>query len=327
VIFSKKNKINSFFDILTNRGFIILIFSIVNLLHLNILKRIFNKKLIIKKVNEYKMYLLTSDNGISRSLILFGKREEDKRYILDRILNENMNVFDIGANIGYYTIFFLKKIKKGKVLAIEPSSENLKLCQKNIELNNLNKKNINFITAGVSNVNAKKKFYISKQSNLHTFNIEGSAKRYLSGESKAIATFTVHHLSKKFFVPNLIRMDVEGHECEIISGMLKYIKKGIFKPHICFEPHISSYSKNNKFSIILTNLFKSGYYTNLLSSNASSGTDKIFNLTRIKPLKVLKSDGEHRAIFENIQPKDTINILTKLGGARTVLLSPDSTSN
>ena len=84
---------------------------------------------------------------------------------------------------------------------------------------------------------------MSKQSNLHTFNIEGSAKRYLSGELRFIETFTVHNLSKKFFIPNLIRMDVEGHECQIISGMLKYIKKGIFKPHICFEPHITSILK------------------------------------------------------------------------------------
>ena len=225
MIFSKKNKINSFFDILINRGFAILIFSIVNLIHLNISKRILIKKLVIKKVNEYKMYLLTSDNGISRSLILFGRREEDKKYILNKILNENMNVCDIGANIGYYTIFFLKKIKKGKVLAIEPSSENLKLCKKNIELNNLNKNNVNFVTAGVSDVNQKKKFFMSKQSNLHTFNIEGSAKRYLSGELRFIETFTVHNLSKRFFIPNLIRMDVEGHECQIISGMLKYIKR------------------------------------------------------------------------------------------------------
>ena len=116
-------------------------------------------------------------------------------------------------------------------------------------------------------------------------------------------------------------MDVEGHECQIISGMLKYIKKGIFKPHICFEPHITSYSKNNNFSMTLTELFKSGYYTNLLSSNAATGTKKIIDLTKITPVKVLKSDGEFRAIFENIKSKDTINILTKLG-ARTVLLSP-----
>ena len=171
------------------------------------------------------MYLLTNDNGISRSLILFGKREEDKIFILNKIFKKDMNIFDIGANIGYYTIFFLIKIKQGKILAIEPSSENLKLCKKNVELNNLSMKNINFIPAGVSNINAKKTFFMSRQSNLHTFNIEGSAKRHLNGESRVIKTFTVHSLSKKFFVPNLIRMDVEGHECQIISGMLKYIKK------------------------------------------------------------------------------------------------------
>ena len=202
--FSKKNKINSFFDILINRGFAILISSIINLLHLNISKRIFNKKLIIKKVNEYKMYLLTNDNGISRSLILFGKREEDKIYILNKILNENMNIFDIGANIGYYTIFFLKKIKKGKVLAIEPSSENLKLCKKNIELNNLNKNNINFVTAGVSNINAKKTFFMSKQSNLHTFNIEGSAKRYLNGESRLLKLLQFTIYLKNFLSQTLL---------------------------------------------------------------------------------------------------------------------------
>ena len=322
MIFSKKNKIKSFFDILFNRGVIVLLVSIINLLHLNISKFFFKNRLIIKRVNNYKMYLLSNDSGISRSLILFGKREEDKKYILKKILNSKMKVFDIGANIGYYTIFFLKNIDKGRILAIEPSIDNLNLCKKNIKLNKINSKNIRFICAGASNVNKKKKFLISKQSNLHTFNPEGSAKRFLSGESIKIPTYTLHNFSKKFFVPDLIRMDVEGHECEIISGMLKYIKNGYFKPHICFEPHITSYSTNNNFSNILTKLFKLGYFTNLLSSNAQSGTNRIFNLTKISPVKILNSDGEKRAIFKNINEKDTIHILTKLGGARTVLLSP-----
>ena len=37
-----------------------------------------------------------------------------------------MNIFDIGANIGYYTVFF-SKIKDGKILAVEPSSNNINL--------------------------------------------------------------------------------------------------------------------------------------------------------------------------------------------------------
>lgn len=322
MIFLKKNKLNSFFDILINRGVLVLLSSIINLIHLNISKRILSKKLIIKNVNNYKMNLLTNDNGISRSLILFGKREEDKKYILKNILHSKMNVFDIGANIGYYTIFFLKNVNRGKILAIEPASDNLDLCKKNIQLNNIKNKNVKFICAGASNLNTKQKFLISKQSNLHTFNPEGSAKRFLTGESKNINTYTVYNLSKKYFIPDLIRMDVEGHECEIISGMLKYIENGYFKPHICFEPHITSYSRNNKFFITLNKLFKLGYYTNLLSSNAQNGTNKIFNLTKIVPLKVLKSDGVKRGIFKNLNNKDTIKILTKIGGARTVLLSP-----
>ena len=322
MIFSIKNNLNSFFDILINRGIFVLVNSIINLIHLNISKRILNKKLIIKTVTSYKMNLLTNDNGISRSLILFGTREEDKKYILKTILNTNMNVFDIGANIGYYTIFFLKNINKGKILAIEPSRDNLDLCKKNIKLNGINNKNIEFICAGASNVNTKKKFLISKQSNLHTFNTQGSAKRFLTGKSLYVKTYTLHSLSKKYFIPNLIRMDVEGHECEIISGMLKHIENGYFKPHICFEPHITSYSVNNKFSLTLRKLFNLGYYTNLLSSNAQSGTDRIFNLTQIKPHKILKSDGVKRAIFKNVKNTETIKILTKLGGARTVLLSP-----
>ena len=30
-------------------------------------------------------------------------------------------------------------------------------------------------------------------------------------------------------------------------------KKNIFKPHICFEPHIDSYSSSNKFANTLKN--------------------------------------------------------------------------
>ena len=42
-MFSKKNKINSFFDILLNRGLLVLISSIINLLHLNIAKKFLTK--------------------------------------------------------------------------------------------------------------------------------------------------------------------------------------------------------------------------------------------------------------------------------------------
>ena len=108
------NKIKSFFQILRQRGILILLKSLLNLILLIIYRDILKKEKIIKRVNEYKMTLMTKDNGISRSLILFGTRELDKKFILESIFKDNMNIFDIGANIGYYTVFFSKELKMVK---------------------------------------------------------------------------------------------------------------------------------------------------------------------------------------------------------------------
>ena len=314
-------KFKNLFEIFKTRGTIVLLKSIKSYFKLILFRNIFNTERIICKVNDYKMILFTNDRGISRSLILFGTRENDKQFILNKILNKKMNIFDIGSNIGFYSIF-LKKKSDGKLLAIEPSLENLNLCRENLKLNNIALKKVSFLNAAASNSNSIKTFFISSQSNLHTLNPEGSAKKYLIGETRKIRSYSIHYLSKKYFKPDLLRMDVEGHEYEIISGMLKFIKTKFFRPHICFEPHITSYSKNNNFSKTLRELFSNGYYTNLLSSNAESGTKKISLLTNKKYFTKITSDGEQRGIFKNVGSEETIKILTKTGGARTVLLSP-----
>tara|TARA_B100000287_G_scaffold306447_1_gene289584 strand:+ start:2682 stop:3650 length:969 start_codon:yes stop_codon:yes gene_type:complete len=318
-------KLKSIFEILETRGATILLKSIKNYLKLIIQRDLLNRKEIVCKVNNYKMSLLTNDRGISRSLILFETRENDKQYILESIIKKKMNIFDIGSNIGYYTIFLKKKID-GSLLAIEPSIENLTLCKKNLKINKINTKKIFFLNAAVSNQNSLKKLYIARQTNLHTLNPEGSAKDHLIGEVRKIKTYSVYSLAQKYFKPDLIRMDVEGHECEIISGMLKYIKSNFFKPHICFEPHISSYSKKNNFAKILKELFKLGYFTKLISSNAESGSKRISKISAQKDPFTILSDGEKRGIFKNINNEETIKILTEIGGARTVLLSPFSES-
>ena len=134
-----------------------------------------------------------------------------------------MSVFDIGANIGYYTIFFAKKLKEGQILAIEPSLENIKL-KENIDLNYINKKKITFLQAGVSNKNSSVDFFLSNNQSPY-IKSRWLSERIFDRKKIKIKNFSIKSLSQKYFTPNLIRMDVEGHECEIISGMLSSIKK------------------------------------------------------------------------------------------------------
>ncbi len=319
-----KNKIKNSFLIIKSRGFICLFFAICNLSFSSFLKYVMGFELFKKKIFNFYLYLDLKDTGISRSLILFGEREIDQKFIIEKTLKKSMNVFDIGANLGYYVLLEKKKIKnEGKILAIEPSPHNIQILKKNLMLNKINKKEVQILQGAISNSDGKKQFFLSKQTNLNTFHDFGSAKKELTGKKINVNIFKISSIAKKYFKPDFIRMDVEGHEVEIIEGMLSSIKNGVLKPVICFEPHLSCYNSKHDFKNVLKELFNYGYKTKYLSSNSINGTNKIKSLSNsYKPFSVVKSDGEQRTVFKNIKNEDCINIVTQIGGSRTVLLSP-----
>ena len=77
------------------------------------------------------MYLNPRDKGISRTLLLFGERELDHKIILEKVLKKNMNIFDIGANIGYYVLMESDLIgHEGSIIAVEPVPDNINLLKK-----------------------------------------------------------------------------------------------------------------------------------------------------------------------------------------------------
>ena len=95
--------------------------------------KLFRKRFVKSKIYNYQMYLDLKDLGLSRALWLFGNRELDHKYMLETIVKPGMSILDIGANIGYYPLMELKLIgKKGKLIAIEPSSSNIALLKKNL---------------------------------------------------------------------------------------------------------------------------------------------------------------------------------------------------
>ncbi len=284
------------------------------------LSALLGKRFVQRKVNEYKMLLDTQDRGISRSLILFGTREVDHKIILEKVLKPGMRIFDIGANIGYYVLMEKLVIgASGEIIVIEPSPTNISLLKRNLELNGY--EGMEVIQGAVSDKEGEFDFFLSKQSNLNTFHEFGSAASTLSGEVVKVRTYTMDELVDKFGAPDLIRMDVEGHEVEIVRGMLDGIRAGKYQPAICFEPHLSCYNEEHDFAPVLKELFDLGYQARYLSSNEKKGSDRISGLG-YSSISEVKSDGVVREIFENIDSDDLIKILTDIGGGRTVYLTP-----
>ena len=107
--------------ILKKKGLKKLLFSFFYFFLIEIYKNFYPKKFIKKKIFKFKMFLNPFDKGISRTLILFGEREIDHLIILKKILKKNMNIFDVGANIGYYILLQRQFISKSsKIIAVEP---------------------------------------------------------------------------------------------------------------------------------------------------------------------------------------------------------------
>jgi FkbM family methyltransferase len=272
-----------------------------------------------KKVFNYKLYLDTSDRGLSRTLFLFGKREIDHYKMLQEILKPGMNILDIGANIGYYAIMESKVIgPSGSITAIEPMLPNIEMLKRNIELNSVT--NIDVVHGAVSEQFGTGQMYMSSHSNLHTFHKDGSAAAYLESTPVDVPTMTLRDAAARSDKrADLIRMDVEGHEVEILGQLVDLAREDVMTPRVIFETHLSRYTAENDFAPVLSNLFSLGYKVRSAASSSNSGTARLEGLG-YKGSDPFYSDFGERSIFRNISNDHVIDLICNTGGLRTVLL-------
>lgn len=79
-----------------------------------------------------------SKRGPSRLIFVEGERFIAERKIITRLLKPGFRVVDVGANIGYYCLMFCRAIgPTGRIVAVEPSPENLPLLELAIRRNGM----------------------------------------------------------------------------------------------------------------------------------------------------------------------------------------------
>lgn len=312
------SKIENAYRIAADRGLAVML-TAAGRLTLASVQKLFGQRYLTRRIHSYRMMLDARDVGISRSLLLFGTREVDHKVMLEQIVRPGMRIFDIGGNIGYYPLMELELLRRtGQVIVVEPSPANVALLRRNLSLNDYS--DIPVIEAAVSNVATKRTFFLSEQSNLGTFHPIGTGAKTLTGKTLEVDTVTVPMLAKRYGPPDLLRMDVEGHEVEVLNGMIDDLRKGTYAPIVIFETHLSRYSEKHDMAETLRNLFALGYRVPLVSSSSDRGTERFvrFGYT---PGRRIATDDVHRTLFTDIRPDDAIDVICQTGGVRTVVLS------
>jgi len=170
---------------------------------------------------------LTLNESIVFKLYYYGTHEYFSTRIVENILKTNMVVFDIGANIGYYTLLCASLVgPTGKVYAFEPMSPAMDKIEENYRIN------------GLKNVILEKKVLaeITKLKQPVCFNYSWP----IVGEAKKPGIEYVDFISLDDYVStnniyriDFVKLDVDGYEYKIISGGENAIRR--FKPLILIE--------------------------------------------------------------------------------------------
>jgi FkbM family methyltransferase len=206
----------------------------------------------IKTVHGNSMILdLRSDQGISRRLFIFGTHEGTSVQYLQEsgILRPGDVAIDIGANIGYYALLESKIVgKTGVVYALEPIQDVYVQLLTNIKKNNIT--NIFPYNVAAGNKNGLTTAHVGYKRNHSSLQPRPGAQSY-------VRTETVHEKRIDDFLegkerPHFIRMDVEGYEHAILTGMIKTLKNSDrISCHIEIHPDVMSEDETRHFFTLL----------------------------------------------------------------------------
>lgn len=174
--------------------------------------------------------------------------------LIEKYVKNGDVVFDIGSNMGFYTIWFSKFIgNNGSVFSFEPDSKNFSRLKKNIELNNLDNQ-ISANQLAVSDHDGVVKFTTGFDGENH---ISNSGETNIS-EVNSIRLDSFYQL-KSITKVSYLKIDVEGFEYAVLKGGEELFNKKIVD---IIQLEINSAIENSATSIeMILQLLKEYNYT------------------------------------------------------------------
>lgn len=166
-----------------------------------------------------------------------GTYETDLLAALSDYIKPGMVAYDVGANIGYLSLFLAKAVgEEGRVFAFEPLPENVKRIETNVQLNGLGDR-VTIVPRAVTDRYGKVHFLLGPSAG--TGKVEGSAGRR---EMVYPGSISVEGVSLDDFVfeegnpaPQVVKIDIEGGEVLALPGMRRLLESA--SPVVFLEIH------------------------------------------------------------------------------------------
>lgn len=182
---------------------------------------------IVMTKNNFRMKLDLAD-WLGQHIFATGEYEPSTTALIQSLLKPGNVFVDVGANAGYFSLLAAKTIgKHGRVYAFEPAPETYKELVNNIHLNQF--ENIKTYPIAASNYQGSIDFSIAPETHKGL-----SSFRTIAGSKKlTVPTMQLDNVVDFPLEIDLVKIDVEGAECRVLSGMNRIIRR--CKPDFIIE--------------------------------------------------------------------------------------------
>lgn len=156
-----------------------------------------------------------------------GSYEYQKQLLFANTIKENSIVFDVGANVGFYTLLASSLVgPAGKVFAFEPVPRNCAYLKKHLRLNHI--KNVTLFEVAVADSKGMTSFDASTDNSMGHFSEQGKLQ---------VNTVCLDDLvtEGRILAPDYIKIDVEGAEMMVLSGASAILGK--YHPTLFLATH------------------------------------------------------------------------------------------
>lgn len=250
--------------------------ALIRFLHWQIQSSLQPSKIIIKPfVAGTKFYACKGLTGVTGNIYTGLHEFNDMAFLLHFLTPQDV-FFDIGANVGSYTIL-ASGVCKAKTIAIEASANTAIITQKNIVLNKLQDK-VTLVNAAAGAAIGTINFSKNEDTTNHVI----IADEFQSDNLETVNVIKIDDLTIQN-KPILIKIDVEGFETEVLKGMYETLKHESLKA-IIIELNGSGERYDFKDADIHKLLIKNGFLP--------------YNYNPFKRnLALLNTYGEHNTIY------------------------------
>lgn len=173
--------------------------------------------------------LLVTNSGILRSFAYgFFKTHFAYMYVLRTLLPRHSFfpvVVDVGANIGDFTLAM--RNLAGKIVAVEPAEENFLALSANLRINHIN----NVVPIKAAATDRKVKVFLQGESS-NMYVVRGNRGQSVKG-------IPLDLIVRRLGIGSvdLMKIDVQGHEKFVLSGMRRLLERKFVK-YLIVEVHL-----------------------------------------------------------------------------------------